>query len=461
VSHAGRFFTSIAAQLANNVPSLQQHICDAIAQHKDVASQSLSDQWHRLVLSPLLKLRGNSCQPYILVVDALDECNSEDDIRVILHLLAEVGSLETDRLRIFLTSRPEILIQRGFQKMIEARHKDFVLHHISPPLVDHDVAIFLRDNLGQISEEFGLEGDWPGDEAIENLVRSASGLFIWAATACRFIHKGRRFAADRLSMILKDNPVDNSAADSYIDDSSTDCSAIEDSTISPEEQLNRIYTTVLKHSVRNYTKQERKKWCKRLRQTLGAIVLLFSPLSAFSLASLLNIQRENIIQALDDLYSILDIPKESFRPLCLHHPSFRDFLLNKNRCGKHFYVDEIQAHRTLADSCIRLMSNSLKQDVCRQGAAGTLVADVESSQIEQCLPPEVRYACLYWIQHLQKSDAQLYNNDQVYQFLQVHFLHWLEALSWIGKTSEGIHAILSLKAQILVSLLYSILVNLD
>jgi hypothetical protein len=100
------------------------------------------------------------------------------------------------------------------------------------------------------------------------------------------------------------------------------------------------------------------------------------------------------------------------------------------------------------------MSNSLKQDVCGQEAPGTLVANVESSRIEQCLPPEVKYACLYWIQHLQKSDAQLYDNDQVHQFLQVHLLHWLEALGWVRKTSEGILAILSLETLIPVSLLW-------
>jgi hypothetical protein len=103
------------------------------------------------------------------------------------------------------------------------------------------------------------------------------------------------------------------------------------------------------------------------------------------------------------------------------------------------------------------MSNSLKQDVCVQEAPGTLMVDVESSRIEQCLPLEIRYACLYWIQHLQKSDAQLCDNDQVHQFLQVHLLHWLEALGWIGNASEGILAILSLEAQIEVSLPYNII----
>ena len=66
------------------------------------------------------------------------------------------------------------------------------------------------------------------------------------------------------------------------------------------------------------------------------------------------------------------------------------------------------------------MSNSLKQDVCGQAAPGILVADVESSRIEQCLPPEVRYACLYWIQHLQKSDAQLCDDDKVVYYAFIH-----------------------------------------
>jgi hypothetical protein len=147
------------------------------------------------------------------------------------------------------------------------------------------------------------------------------------------------------------------------------------------------------------------------------------------------------------LHSVLNIPQSQDHPIRLLHPSFRDFLINKDRCSDpNFWVNEKQVHRTLADSCIRLMSNSLKQDVCGQKAPGILVADVESSQIEQCLLPEVRYACLYWIQHLQKSGAQLHDNDKVHHFLQEHFLHWLEALSWMQKVSEGIHAIASLES---------------
>ena len=65
----------------------------------------------------------------------------------------------------------------------------------------------------------------------------------------------------------------------------------------------------------------------------------------------------------------------------------------------------------------------------------------------------LQYSCVYWVQHLQKSNAKLSDYNQVYQFLQKHFLHWLEALGWIGKISEGIQAILSLKAHVPVSYL--------
>ena len=98
-----------------------------------------------------------------------------------------------------------------------------------------------------------------GNKAIENLIRHTSGLFIWAATAYRFVRKGRRFTSDLLSLVLKNNPGDDAAADSSTDDSSTDEPAKKDSTISPEERLHRIYAIVLENSVRNYTQQERKK----------------------------------------------------------------------------------------------------------------------------------------------------------------------------------------------------------
>lgn len=427
VSHAGKFVASIAFQLTQNVPALHQHICDAITERSDIASQSLRDQWHHLVLRPLSKLGGNSSPPsYVLVVDALDECD-DDNIRIIVQLLAEARSLEMVRLRVFLTSRPEIPIRSGFCQIPDAEHQDFVLHNIAPSIIDHDIFLFLEYNLRLIGQENYMDASWPGAGVISTLVRSAGGLFIWAATACRFIRDGL-FADERLCTLLEGGA---SAA-----------------IATPEGHLNGMYITVLQNSMHvSHNAQEKEKFYSMLGDILGSIVASFSPLSVESLSRLLLIPKQRIDRMLKDLHAILDIPEDQSRPLRLHHPSFREFLLDKERCGDpNFWVEEKQAHRKLAASCVRLMSASLKQDICGVGAPGALVADVERGRVDQCLPAEIQYACLYWIQHLQKSDIQLCDDDQVHQFLKEHLLHWLEALGWMMKVSEGIHAVVSLES---------------
>jgi len=45
VGHAGKFCTTVAVQLAENIPILRRYICDAIAGHSNIVSLSLDDQW--------------------------------------------------------------------------------------------------------------------------------------------------------------------------------------------------------------------------------------------------------------------------------------------------------------------------------------------------------------------------------------------------------------------------------
>jgi hypothetical protein len=143
-----------------------------------------------------------------------------------------------------------------------------------------------------------------------------------------------------------------------------------------------------------------------LKHTLGSIVVLLSPLSASLLSRLLHLPSEDVNWTFEDLHAILDIPKDPTRPLRLHHPSFRDFLLNKDRCGD-FWVDEKEAHQILATSCIQLMSQTLKKDICGMYSPGSQASQVESSRLQKCLLPEVQYACLYWVQHLQRGGSQV------------------------------------------------------
>ncbi|KAF2395522.1 purine and uridine phosphorylase [Trichodelitschia bisporula] len=416
VGHAGMFVTSIAVQLANNVPDLKPVICDAIAKHSNIASLSLREQWGRLVLAPLSLFGTDQSTPkFLLIVDALDECTDESDVRIILQLFAELRGSHQTRLRI--------------QHIPEVEHYDFELHGIQQSVVEHDIRVFLGHELRRISCKYFDRTNWPSEQIINRLVQNASGLFIWAATACRFISEGKQFAPDRLDSILDQGHTEGNT---------------------PEKQLNDIYSTVLEQSIpAGFSGKEKEKLRSMLKSQLGSIVTLFSPLSIQSLSNLMETRDDKVSQTLHDLHAIFDIPKEPNSALRLHHPSFRDFLLDKKRSGNaKFCVDEKQAHQSLSAHCMRLMSKSLKQDLLGIGRPGAPATEIENDRLERCLPAEVQYACLYWIQHAQKGGSQLRDDDQVHRFLKEHLLHWLEALGWMQKVSEGFHAIVSLESMI-------------
>jgi hypothetical protein len=431
VGGAGRFVTSIAVQLARSVSGVRRHISSALLQRPEIASQSLRDQWQYLVLEPLSKLEGPAI--FVLIIDALDECEGGNDTQLIVQLLAMSGSLQHVRLRVFLTSRPEVPIQYGLGQVPDAERRDFLLHKVSPSIIDHDIRLFLEYRLNQIGKEDNQEPGWPGAEVIHKLVRSASGLFIWAATACRFISEGGLFAEERLHMLTDGSDRDSAA--------------------SPEQHLNQLYLTVLQKSIQSsYTARELEKYYSMMRQILGSIVALSSLLSVASLSMLIHIPEQRVSRMLKALHAILDVSKDHSLPVRLHHPSFRDFLFSKDRCiDENFWVDEKQAHTALAGNCIQLMSNTLKQDMCGTGAPGTLATDVGKDRVAQYIKPELQYASANWIQHLVKGSIQLRDGDQVHSFLKDHFLHWLEALGWLGKVSEGIHAISLLESFLPVS----------
>jgi hypothetical protein len=256
ISRASKLFTTIAWQLAITVPQVRAYIGGAIMEQENIADQSLRDQWDNLIIKPLSKLRSNTpVQIVLIVLDALDECDSEQDIRIILRLLASTKLLKNICLRIFITSRPEISIRCGFYRMALVEQQIFVLHDILPDIVNHDLGLFFENNFAAIREEHSLEKTWPGNRIIKHLVEISGSFFIWAATACRFIREGRRLAMKRVANLL----------------------AGRHSSISPEKKLDEIYTSVLNAVVpEDYSDKEKKEACAMLREVLGSIAILFS-----------------------------------------------------------------------------------------------------------------------------------------------------------------------------------------
>ncbi|KAI6636558.1 hypothetical protein MCOR14_005204 [Pyricularia oryzae] len=78
---AARFFTTIIDQLVRHhqLPDLASHVHSAVESNPNIADKTMKEQFEKLFLKPLNKCNGANFQPLLVVVDALDECDREED----------------------------------------------------------------------------------------------------------------------------------------------------------------------------------------------------------------------------------------------------------------------------------------------------------------------------------------------------------------------------------------------
>lgn len=188
---AAMFFTTIACQLVHQLPSFAPHVQTAIEANPAIADKTKEQQFEKLILEPLNKCKDDPSVPSLVsvVVDALDECDREDDAIAIIRILSKAKGATSVRLRCFVTSRPELHVRFGFGQ-IQGEYQDVALHRIPESVVEHDISTFLRHELERIRDRYNsqaLEGlqlppDWPSENIIGVLTQMAVPLFIFAAT---------------------------------------------------------------------------------------------------------------------------------------------------------------------------------------------------------------------------------------------------------------------------------------
>ncbi|KAF2866234.1 hypothetical protein BDV95DRAFT_672201 [Massariosphaeria phaeospora] len=89
--------------------------------------------------------------------------------------------------------------------------------------------------------------------------------------------------------------------------------------------------------------------------------------------------------------------------------------------------------------------NGLRQNICNISGPGMLRREMDENRITACLPPELQYACRYWMDHLERSHGSIEDGDATHRFLEKHLLHWLEAMSLMHDTSLCVHLVARLR----------------
>ncbi|THC90327.1 hypothetical protein EYZ11_010206 [Aspergillus tanneri] len=425
--NAKKLFPTIIQQLTTRNPQLAHNVQKAIEEDPYISEKALGEQFDKLILQPLLGLDPDQAVTMVIVIDALDECETEDykdDIRVIIQLLPRVQISKYMRLRFFLTSRPELPIRLGF-KNIKDRHQHLGLHDVPKAAIERDISIFLRHSFVDIQHDHELSTDWPGDGVIEALLARTVPLFISAATLCRFIGDANWDPQSRLQEILADRTL-------YV------------------SKMASIYVPVLNRLLAGQDLWETKYLIKEFKKIVGTIIVLATPLSVNSLAQIVGLKANNIKRRLDRLHSVLNIPDNLNVPVRLLHLSFRDFLLDCRTKGtkesEQFWIDEKAVHQDLTGKCLEIMRRSLRKNICNLPDDGTQRSEIDIHSISRHLPPELQYACRYWTHHLLQCLDPAMELVRAFPFLEVHLLHWIEAMGVLGTASEVVEMVKRLQS---------------
>ncbi|KAF5264886.1 hypothetical protein FOXYS1_4317 [Fusarium oxysporum] len=351
-----KFVSTVARRLAWSTPAVAPFIKSAVNADPAIADKAVREQFEKLVREPLSKATATSLSrpSIVIVVDALDECEKDGDIKLLLQLFSNLRFAGPLRVRLLITSRPELPVRLGFSSIGNA-HQDLVLHKIPLPMIKHDISVFLRHEFANIRnsfnkdavEELKLPVDWPGEASVKKLTRAAVPLFIFAATLCRFINDRYLGNPDELLQ-----------------------SVLNVAGTGQGSKLDMTYSPVLKQQVVNRSGSERLNVIESFRLIVGTIVTLANPLSMRALALLLDIHVSNVATRLSALHSVLDIPDALDAPVRLLHLSFRDYLT--------------------------------------------------------------------------EGDPKLSDENEAYDFLTTYFLHWLEAMSLLGRVKECLNSLRSL-----------------
>jgi hypothetical protein len=423
---ASRFFSTITRQLVLQIRGMDTLIANVITSDPLIFDKALGEQFDKLIYQPLRSVSSGSYPMIVLVVDALDECEKEGDIKTILALCSRLPQITTIRLKLFLTSRPDLPIRLGFKSMSIDAYQDMILQDAVPrTTIRHDISIFLKDAFSEIRENYNadpplgrpLGHDWPGEKVLEGLVDMAVPLFIVAATVYRFVGDPNWDPQEQLRTIFKFQGTGHL------------------------EQMEQTYLPVLTQLTATLRdSRDKEKLFQEFRTIVGSIVTLAEPLSLTSLAVLLSMPSVAVARRLYPLHSVLRIPSDPETPVRPLHLSFREFLLSEKLRHEPFGIDGPATHQLLLTKCLQLLSGSrgLKENLCDLQYPGQPQREINSATITERLSPAFQYACQYWVYHVQHCKVLIHDDDEVHVFLQKHFLHWLEALSLMGRITEVI-----------------------
>lgn len=190
--NAAPLVATLMHQIIQIYPSLANHVAVLLSSNPLLFKMGIREQVAILLHLPFTAIYYSSAthRPIVLLIDGLDECDSENNTAQgqILQALDNLLSLEGIHFRIVVASRVEHQIVMAFKQFRSQVDSIFLDEQYSP---EKDIRLFVIDEFNKIKSTHylahTLDHDWPADSDVDDIVTKSSGQFIYAATVMRFI----------------------------------------------------------------------------------------------------------------------------------------------------------------------------------------------------------------------------------------------------------------------------------
>src|SRR5258708_5681874 len=371
LSGANLFIPTISYQLAQSHPEVRPAVIKVLQRDPGIVEKSFTKQFKELIIEPLGQIKS---KPIIIVVDALDECDdSKGAANELLQAVVE-HCTTSPSLRLLITSRPERHIKRVLTNTI-----GIVLHDIDQSVVSDDIRRYLREEMSQIPERLDVTVSlpWPSDRELEQLVKNAGKLFIWAAMAVRFVGDCQGQGPIPGLKTLLSGPI-----------------GLNSDSPNPYMHLDSLYRSILSHAVENLKSVS----IEDMKIVVGTVILLCSEMPLDTIVRFLGDEENKVEMALNRIQSIIPIPtSDRSRSIQIYHPSFPDFVTSRERCpDSRFYVDTSTHERRLALRCLDILNNQLSKDIETLLKPTEEASSLYRDALLRTIPLEVQYACRFW-----------------------------------------------------------------
>jgi len=398
-SDSNKIVPTLAVQLAEYSPAFRSALCKVLEKEPQASKLDVRWQFEKLIEGPVRVVKDAMPENVVVVIDALDECEDGQAFRLFLETLLRLAPMLP--FKFFLTSRPEPVIR---EKMLALHCSSSVLHlhDIEESVVEADIEKYLTDELHFMSPP-------PSSDKVKQLAKRAGRLFIYAATAVRYIlPTGAAVnSTTRLQTVLGMTTTSSSKQ---------------------HKELDGLYQKVLSAALNNEVLED-EKMCG-IRLTLWTVVCAREPMTVEAITSLLSLQEGTVRTSLEPLRSVLFVEEGELGRVSPFHASFPDYLLDSAR-SEQFYCCAAQHHEVLANGCFDLMKAELRFNICNLVSSFAFDKDVPGleDRVEEYISPALSYTCRYWGEHLARANFSEAAHERLSEFLTKQLLFWMEVLN--------------------------------